>query len=60
MTERRRGKARTVGARERARRLGWRVDPPRHAGDGPADGGPTGARRKRTPRDATTNREVWS
>lgn len=42
-------------ARERARRLGWRVDPPRDVNDDPGDGDPTSARQKRRSRDATAD-----
>jgi hypothetical protein len=42
-------------ARERAKRLGWRVDPPRDADDDPVDGDPTGARQGQRPRDATAD-----
>jgi hypothetical protein len=58
MADRRRRKVRRVSARERAKRLGWRVDPPDNRDDDPGDGDPTGARRRRRPRDATADGEV--
>lgn len=46
---------RAVSARERARRLGWKVDPPEDL-DGGGDGGdPIGLPRQRPPRDKTTD-----
>ena len=45
MAERRRRKGRAVSARERAKRQGWRVDPPRDVDHDPGDGDPTGARK---------------
>jgi hypothetical protein len=55
MAERRRRKGRTGSARERAKRLGWRVDPPRDVDDEPGDGDPTAARQGRPPRDTTAD-----
>ena len=60
MAERKREKARTVGARERATRLGWRVDPPRNLDDDRCHGDLTGGRQGRRPRDATADREMRS
>jgi hypothetical protein len=42
-------------ARERAKRLGWRVDPPPDVADDPGDRDPTPARKKRPPRDAAAD-----
>ena len=55
MADRRREKVRTVGARERATRLGWRVDLPRDVDDDRGHGDRTGARRKRRAREATAD-----
>jgi hypothetical protein len=56
MAERRRRKGRTASARERAKRLGWRVDPPEEPDGGRDDGDPpVGPPRRRPPRKAAND-----